>query len=136
MAGFFREHLAAIVSLIVLLPLSLYLNWRLALLLIVLCSCSRADHFVLRKTERCRNRSRTITRDLAERASDALGNVALVQSFARVEAEVRELRMVVERLLGAQMPVLSWWAIVSTLTGLDHPHAAGDLHRRAVPFQG
>ena len=35
--GFFREHLAAFVSLLVLLPLSLFLNWRLALLLIVLC---------------------------------------------------------------------------------------------------
>ena len=54
--------------------------------------------------------------DLAERASDALGNVALVQSFARIEAEVMGLRMVVERLLGAQMPVLSWWAIMTVLT--------------------
>src|SRR5687768_6036678 len=35
--GFFREHLAAFVSLVVLLPLSMFLNWRLALLLIVLC---------------------------------------------------------------------------------------------------
>src|SRR5207244_11243029 len=35
--GFFREHLAAFVSLLVLLPLSLFINWRLALLLIVLC---------------------------------------------------------------------------------------------------
>ena len=42
--------------------------------------------------------------------------MALVQSFARVEAEVMGLRMVVERLLGAQMPVLSWWAIMTVLT--------------------
>jgi ATP-binding cassette subfamily B protein len=35
--GFFREHFAAIVSLFVLLPLSMYLNWRLAILLIILC---------------------------------------------------------------------------------------------------
>ncbi|MBN8986370.1 MAG: glucan ABC transporter ATP-binding protein/ permease, partial [Rhizobiales bacterium] len=35
--GFFREHFAAIMSLIVLLPLSLYINWRLAILLFVLC---------------------------------------------------------------------------------------------------
>src|SRR3982751_94233 len=34
--GFFREHLAAFVSLLVLLPLSLVLNWRLALLPLVL----------------------------------------------------------------------------------------------------
>jgi ATP-binding cassette subfamily B protein len=54
--------------------------------------------------------------DLAEHASDTLGNVALVQSFTRVELEVRSLRNVVDRLLGAQIPVLSWWALVSTLT--------------------
>ncbi len=35
--SFFREHFAAIVSLFVLLPLSIYLNWRLAILLFVLC---------------------------------------------------------------------------------------------------
>ena len=35
--GFFRDHLAAFVSLIVLVPLSLFLNWRLAILLIALC---------------------------------------------------------------------------------------------------
>ena len=35
--SFFREHFASIVSLVVLLPLSLYINWRLAILLFVLC---------------------------------------------------------------------------------------------------
>ena len=35
--GFFREHMAAFVSLAVLLPLSLAINWRLALLLMALC---------------------------------------------------------------------------------------------------
>src|SRR4249919_1278914 len=34
---FFREHFAAFVSLLVLLPVSLFLNWRLASLLIILC---------------------------------------------------------------------------------------------------
>ena len=35
--AFFRDHLVGFVSLLVLLPLSLFLNWRLALLLIALC---------------------------------------------------------------------------------------------------
>ncbi|HET8973405.1 MAG TPA: ABC transporter transmembrane domain-containing protein, partial [Pseudolabrys sp.] len=35
--GFFREHLAAFVSLFILVPLSLVINWRLAILLIILC---------------------------------------------------------------------------------------------------
>src|SRR5437870_1512980 len=35
--GFFREHFAAILSLVVLLPLAFYINWRLAILLFALC---------------------------------------------------------------------------------------------------
>jgi glucan exporter ATP-binding protein len=54
--------------------------------------------------------------DLSTRASDALGNVALVQSFVRVDAEVQGLRFVADKLLAAQMPVLSWWAIVTVMT--------------------
>src|SRR6188474_1997893 len=115
--GFFREHLAAFVSLTVLLPLSLFLNWRLALLLIVLCLVF-AGHtaLVLRKAEAGQSAVERHYGDLAERASDALGNVALVQSYSRIEAEVMGLRSVVGKLLGAQMPVLSWWAICAVLT--------------------
>ena len=116
--GFFREHFAAFVSLLVLLPLSLFLNWRLALLLIVLCVRVRAAHRAGDAQGRSRLQSAVERHycDLAERASDALGNVALVQSFARIDAEVVGLKSVVEQLLGAQMPVLSWWALCAVLT--------------------
>jgi ATP-binding cassette subfamily B protein len=115
--SFFREHLAALVSLIILLPLSLYLNWRLALLLIALCVVFAAlTSFVLRRTSAMQTEVERHYSDLAERASDALGNVALVQSYVRVEAEVTGLRNVVNRLLSAQMPVLSWWALVAVAT--------------------
>ena len=39
-----------------------------------------------------------------------------MQGYARIEAEVASLRGVVSRLLDAQMPVLSWWAIIAVLT--------------------
>ncbi len=54
--------------------------------------------------------------DVAETAADALGNVAVVQSFARVELEVSALKGLVNSLLRAQMPVLSWWAVAAVLT--------------------
>jgi glucan exporter ATP-binding protein len=54
--------------------------------------------------------------DLSARASDALGNVALVQSFVRIDAEVQGLRFVADKLLSVQMPVLSWWALVTVIT--------------------
>jgi ATP-binding cassette, subfamily B, beta-glucan exporter len=115
--GFFREDLVAIASILVLMPMSLYLNWRLGLLLIGLCLVFvMLTVWVLRRTDTLQKSVERYYSDLAEHASDALGNVALVQSFTRVELEVRALRNVVDRLLGAQIPVLSWWALVSTLT--------------------
>jgi ATP-binding cassette subfamily B protein len=115
--GFFREDLVALLSVVVLIPAGLYLNWRLALLLIGLCLIFvMLNVLVLRQTEALQRSVERYYSDLAEHASDTLGNIALVQSFTRVEHEVRALRNVVDQLLGAQIPVLSWWALVSTLT--------------------
>ena len=115
--GFFREHFAAILSVIVLLPLSLYLNWRLASLLFLLCVVFTAlTTFVVRKTYGLQSEVEQHYSDLSARASDALGNVALVQSFVRIDAEVQGLRYVADKLLAVQMPVLSWWAVVTVIT--------------------
>jgi glucan exporter ATP-binding protein len=115
--GFFRDNLSSLISLLVLLPISLFINWRLALLLIILCiAFAILTALIVRKTETLQSSVEQHYSDLAERASDALGNIALVQSFSRLEAEVAELRLVVERLLSAQMPVLSWWALANVLT--------------------
>jgi ATP-binding cassette, subfamily B, beta-glucan exporter len=115
--GFFREHFAAILSVIVLLPLSLVVNWRLAILLFVLCIVfTLITTFVVRKTYGMQSQVEEHYSDLSARASDAVGNVALVQSFVRIEAEVQGLRFVADSLLQAQMPVLSWWALVTVIT--------------------
>jgi ATP-binding cassette, subfamily B, beta-glucan exporter len=115
--GFFRDHLAGFVSLLVLLPLSLFMNWRLASLLIVLCAVFAVlTILVMRKTEALQGTVESHYTELAERASDTLGNVALVHSFTRVESEVSDLRRVTHKLLAAQIPVLSWWAVLSVLT--------------------
>jgi ATP-binding cassette, subfamily B, beta-glucan exporter len=115
--GFFREHFAAILSLVVLLPLAFYLNWQLATLLFVLCVVfTILTTLVVRKTYGMQSEVETHYSDLSARASDALGNVALVQSFVRIEAEVQGVRFVADKLLAAQMPVLSWWALVTVIT--------------------
>jgi glucan exporter ATP-binding protein len=115
--GFFREHFAAIMSVVVLLPLSLYLNWRLAIVLFMLCVVFTVlTTLVVRKTYGMQSEVEAFYSDLSARASDALGNVALVQSFVRVDAEVQGLRGVASQLLAVQMPVLSWWALVSVIT--------------------
>ena len=116
--GFFREHFAAIVSLIVLLPLSLYINWRLASLLFILCVVFTVlTTLVVRKTYGLQGEVEEHYTDLSGRASDALGNVALVQSFVRIDAEVQgSTRSSPHQLLAVQMPVLSWWALVTVIT--------------------
>src|SRR5215475_2460657 len=114
---FFRESFAAVMSLLILLPLSLYLNWVLGSVLIVVCVIFAAiTGLVMNRTETLQRSVEGHYSDLAERASDTLGNVALVQGFARVEAEVTGLRNVADKLLAAQMPVLSWWAVVAVMT--------------------
>jgi ATP-binding cassette subfamily B protein len=115
--GFFREHFAAILSLFVQLPLALYLNWRLAIILLVLCVVfTTMTTLVVRKTYKMQDAVEEHYSNFAERATDALGNVALVQSFVRVESEVKDIRSVADKLLAAQMPVLSWWAVVGIST--------------------
>jgi ATP-binding cassette subfamily B protein len=115
--GFFREHFAAMLSVVVLLPLSLAVNWRLAILLFALCVVFTAiTTVVVRRTYGMQSKVEEHYSDLSARASDAIGNVALVQSFVRIEAEVRGLRFLADDLLSAQMPVLSWWALVTVIT--------------------
>jgi ATP-binding cassette subfamily B protein len=115
--GFFREHMAGFVSFVVLMPLALYLNWRLAVLLVVLCAVFAVlTAFVMRKSEGLQMQVEEHYSALAERASDTLGNVPLVHSFVRAQAEVTELKAVIRQLLAAQLPVLSWWAVIAVLT--------------------
>src|SRR5690349_13516287 len=115
--AFFREHFAAIMSVVVLLPLALYINWRLAILLFALCVVFTVlTTLVVRKTYGMQSEVEAQYSDLSARASDALGNVALVQSFVRIDAEVQGLRFVADKLLAVQMPVLGWWALVTVIT--------------------
>lgn len=115
--SFFRENCASLVALFVLLPMSLFVNWRLASLLIVLVVVfGILTTYVLRRTEGLQSEVERYATDLAERASDALGNIAVIQSFTRVEAESRALRQVTSALLGAQLPVLFWWAMAAVAT--------------------
>jgi ATP-binding cassette subfamily B protein len=115
--SFFREHLTSFVSLAVLMPLTLFLNWRFGLLLIGLCGVFAVlIAFVLRRSENLQSQVESHYTDMAERTTDTLGNIALIQSFARIETEVSQMRKVGDMLLSAQMPVLSWWAVAAVLT--------------------
>lgn len=115
--AFFREHLSTFVAVLALLPLSLYLNWRLGLLLIgLIVVFALVSAIVVSKTEKAQGQVEAYHSELAARAGDALGNVVLVQSFVRLALEARELALVMERLLKAQFPVLNLWALMTVLS--------------------
>jgi ATP-binding cassette, subfamily B, beta-glucan exporter len=115
--SFFREHCAAIILLVVLLPASLIINWQLGLLLLsLLILFSVLTAGVLRKTETMQGAVEAYNSQLAEHASDALGNVPVIQSFTRIDKEARALRTISDQLLAAQIPVLSWWALAAVAT--------------------
>ena len=115
--AFFREHFASFISLIVLLPLTLFINWRygLALILLSVIFAAVIAH-VISKVERLQSTVERYYTDVAERTTDTLGNIALVQSFARIESEVSGMRKMGEEVLSAQIPVLSWWAVTTVIT--------------------
>jgi ATP-binding cassette, subfamily B, beta-glucan exporter len=115
--SFFREHFAAFVFIVLLLPTTLILNWRLALPLIILClAFTVLTAVVMRRASALQRAVERHYSELAETAADALGNVALVQSYTRIEIEVSGMKALVNSLLRAQMPVLSWWAVAAVLT--------------------
>jgi ATP-binding cassette subfamily B protein len=114
----FREHLSTIVALLVLLPLTLILNWKLALVLMVLLVTSALlTSYVTKRTHSAQGEVQVYHSDLAERAGDALGNVMLVQSFVRLKDETRMMRQVMEQLVAKQFPVLNWWAVANVING-------------------
>src|SRR5215831_14411883 len=83
--SFFREHFASFISLIVLLPLTLFINWRYGLLLIALCALFAAlIALVINRTEQMQSKVEGKYTEVGERTADTLGNIALVQSYARV----------------------------------------------------
>ena len=115
--SFFREHLGAIFSLLVLVPTALYMNWRLALVLFVLMVLfAIANWFIVNRTYAAQGEVERYHSEVASRAGDVMGNVAIVQSFTRLNAEVQGLQESMRRLLGAQFPVLTWWATLTVLT--------------------
>ena len=112
--GFFREHLATLLSIVVMVPLALHINWKLALLMILLMvSFATFNAIAMRKTHKAQGEVEELHHEISERAGDVFGNVLVVQSFTRLSAEVAAIREMMRRALAAQYPVLRGWAWLS-----------------------
>ncbi len=115
--AFFREHFGTLTTLIVLLPLSMFLNWRLGLLLILFMSAFTAfTAYGIRRTESAQAAVEVADSELAARVGDAFGNVRLIQSYVHRAEETSALKQLTRRILGAQYPILTYWAGINVLT--------------------
>ncbi|MCK8784809.1 glucan ABC transporter ATP-binding protein/ permease [Roseomonas sp. NAR14] len=113
----FREHLMTIIGVLVLLPLTLTMNWRLGLLLIVLVVLFAAlTAYVISRTQAAQGRVEDLHSQLAGNVQDALSNVVVVQSFTRLTYEARQFGEISRNVLANQFPVLNWWAVVTVMT--------------------
>ena len=115
--SFFREHLAAIVGIACLVPTALYMNARLAGLLGGLAVVYVVVNLVVvRRTQAGQKAVERHHQDVFGRVGDVIGNVTVVQSYARLAAETAQLQGMMRQLLAAQYPVLTWWALLTILT--------------------
>jgi ATP-binding cassette subfamily B protein len=115
--SFFREHLSAVVGIACLVPTALVMDMRLAALLGALAAVYVAVNLlVVRRTQAGQKAVERHHQDVFGRVGDVIGNVTVVQSYARLAAEASELQELMRRLLAVQFPVLTWWALLTILT--------------------
>ena len=114
---FFRDQLSTILSAVVLLPMTMFLNWHLGIVLIVLVAVFLTfTAIVVKKTETAQRQVEGFNSSLAGTAQDALSNVMVVQSFTRLSAEARLFSDIADQVIKHQFPVLNWWALVNVMT--------------------
>lgn len=114
---FMREHLAAVVSIGFLIPTAIAMQPKLAAILGILAVIyAVANVIVVNRTIGGQNAVEQHSQNVFGRVGDVLGNVTVVQSYARLNAETTALRVLMGQLLSAQYPVLTWWAILTVLT--------------------
>jgi len=144
--SFFRNHLSTLIAVLVMVPLALRINWKLALLMLLLMfSFVLFNTIVARRTGKAQRAVERLNQNISERAGDVFGNVMVVQSFSRVLSEVGALRQLAGQVLAAQYPVLHGWAwasvanrAASTLTVIGlfalgvRLHAQGEISVGAI----
>jgi ATP-binding cassette subfamily B protein len=114
--GFFREHLATLLSILVMVPMALWINWKLALLMVALMlSFAIFNAIAVRRTHKAQEEVEELHHEITSRASDVFANVSVVQSFTRIPQEIAALKAMMGKVLAAQYPVLRGWAILSVL---------------------
>ncbi|MBX9588640.1 MAG: glucan ABC transporter ATP-binding protein/ permease [Hyphomonadaceae bacterium] len=115
--SFLREQFVALVGILVLVPTAIYMNPKLATILAVLAVIYvLANVLVAQRTSTGQAAVEQYHNNVYGRVGDVLGNVTVVQSYARFNSEVQAMRSIMAELLTAQYPVLTWWGLLTVLT--------------------
>jgi len=114
---FFREHIAAFVGIAFMVPTAIIMNPHLAGILAVLAVVYTVlNVIVIRRTDSGQAAVERYSQNVFGQVGDVIGNVAVVQSYARFRQETSALRQLMSDLLNLQYPVLTWWAVMTVLT--------------------
>ena len=115
--SFLREQLTAVVGIAVLVPTAISMNKSMAMILMLLAALYLIFNLiVVRRTSDGQATVEQYHNNVYGRVGDVLGNVTVVQSYARLAAEMQAMRTVMSELLAAQYPVLTWWGLLTVLT--------------------
>ena len=115
--SFLREQFVAFIGLLVLVPTAIYMNAQMALILAALAVVYvLANVYVARRTSTDQAAVERYHNNVYGRVGDVLGNVTVVQSYARFASEMQAMRTIMAELLAAQYPVLTWWGLLTVLT--------------------
>lgn len=113
---FMRQHLATMVALLILIPTAFAMEWRLSIVLLTLGFIYiLIAHMIMQRTKDGQTAVETHHHCVFDHINDSISNIAVVQSYNRIEAETNALRRYATDLLRAQNPVLNWWALASGL---------------------
>ena len=114
--GVMREQLAVVFGIILLVPTAFAMDARMAAILLTLAAAYTLMHvIVVRRTAVGQAAVEAHESALSSRVVDVIGNVTVVQSYARLKAEADALRGLANDLLTAQYPVLTWWGVLTVL---------------------
>lgn len=115
--AFLREHLTALIGIVLLVPVAISMDVRLAALLLVLAVLYfLANTIIIKRTHGGQESVEQYHQDVFGRVGDVIGNVTVVQSYTRLRDETSALRALMADLLRAQYPVVTWWAMLTVLT--------------------
>lgn len=117
---FMRQHLSTAVALLLLIPTALTLDWRMAGVLLFLgASYVAISRAVMARTKEGQAQVERHYHKVFAHVSDSISNISVLQSYGRLAHETAALRRYTDDLIGAQFPVLNWWALASALQRLS-----------------